>query len=127
MDGCRVIIKCDSGTGQSYVECLAGMMINGFQLFSGLPNGTEAGQEMDQLYSSLKMGFYQNRDALFAKKVVIARMEGKGEQAQLTLNDIGYILCGGEIKFSDGTTLVLEDIFLKFLSPAHIVAAREKC
>ena len=103
------------------------MMLNGFHLFPGLPNGTEAGQEMDQIYSSLKMGFYRNRDALFAKRVAIARMEGKGEQAQLTLNDIGYILRGGEIKFSDGTTLVLEDAFLKYLSPAHIIAARKKC
>ena len=127
MDGRRVIIKCDSGTGRSYVECLAGMMINGFHLFPGLPNGTEAGQEMDQIYSTLKMGFYRNRDALFAKRVAIARMEGKGEQAQLTLNDIGYILRGGEIKFSDGTILVLEDAFSKYLSPVHIVAAREKC
>ena len=102
-------------------------MLNGFHLFPGLPNGTEAGQEMDQIYSSLKMGFYRNRDALFAKRVAIARMEGKGEQAQLTINDVGYILRGGEIKFSDGTTLVLEDAFLTYLSPTHIKAARDKC
>ena len=102
-------------------------MINGFHLFPGLPNGMEAGQEMDQLSSSLKIGFYQNRDALLAKRVAIARMEGKGEQAQLTINDVGYILRGGEIKFSDGTTLILEDSFLKYLYRAHIQAAREKC
>ena len=54
-------------------------------------------------------------------------MEGKGEQAQLTLNDIGYILRGGEIKFSDGTILVLEHTFWKYFSPAQIVAARKKC
>ena len=58
MDEYRVIIKCDSGIGRSCVECLADMMINGFHLFPGLPNGTEIGQEMDQIYSSLKMGFY---------------------------------------------------------------------
>ena len=126
MDGYRVIIKCDSGTGRSYVECLAGMMLNGFHLFPGLPNGTEAGQEMDQIYSTLKMGFYRNRDALFAKRVAIARMEGKGEQAQLTLNDIGYILRGGEIKFSDGTILVLEDAYFRNTCLLHTLLLSER-
>ena len=64
---------------------------------------------------------------ILVKSVEIACTEDKGEQAQLTINDIGNLICGGEIKISDGTTIILEGSFLKLFTSRHIQVACKKC
>ena len=89
-DGKRNIGKVDSGTGRNHIEALAGMMLNGMHLFAGTPNGTEANQEIDQLFALFKSVVYSNRDKLFRMLVKI-----NGAKARLTVNDMGYIIFGG--------------------------------
>ena len=50
--GKQVIMKADNGTGRNSVDFISGAFLNEFHFFPGLPNGTEAGQEMDQLYAA---------------------------------------------------------------------------
>lgn len=127
VDHYRVMLKCDSGTGRSDIDTLAGMMLNGFHLFPGLPNGTEAGQEMDQLYSSAKGGFYRNRDCLFEKRRQVAIAAGYGDKAKLSLNNIAYIIFCGEIEFKDQSTIVLDNIIELYFSPLQIENSCLKC
>ena len=54
LPGFRVIMKADSSTGRDTKDFLAGLMFNGFHFFPGLSNGTEVGQEMDQLFASFQ-------------------------------------------------------------------------
>jgi hypothetical protein len=149
--GKRVLIKADSGPGESSVDetvwlllltnflslllLIAGrnfgevardflvmLRVCGFYFYPGLPNGTELGQEMDQLFSKLKGLLYGNRDKLWK-----ARLKEGRENAVLTLNDIGYILFGGEIQLESGQQITLEKAFEQGLTPDLIQGAREKC
>jgi hypothetical protein len=64
LPGRRVLIKLDSGPGQLNSELQGQLRLLGFIVFPGLPNGTELGQEMDQLYGYGKHLDYKNRDCL---------------------------------------------------------------
>ena len=66
-------------------------------------------------------------DACFARYTTLHLLqENHREEACLSINDVGYIIYGGEIKFSDGTTLTLVTAFTTYLFPQHIMNAREK-
>ena len=91
-------------------------------MFPGLPNGTEVGQECDQLFAEAKRLNYMNRDILLHH----CRRLG-GENNVITLSDIGYMVFGGEVPLSDGTTLQLKNAFDKAFAPHHILSACAKC
>ena len=123
-EGRRMIAKVDSGTGRNHIEGLAGMMLNGMHLFAGTPNGTEANQEIDQLFSSFKAVVYANRDKLYDMLVTI-----NGAKARLTVNDMGYIIFGGRREFKDndkGITHINLANATDKLSKEHIRKACEK-
>ena len=82
--------KCRKCTGRISVDFVSGVFLNGFRFFPGLPNGTEAGQEMDQLFTAFQQVLYSNQDKLFKKLMLIY-----GSRASLAINDIGYIIYGG--------------------------------
>ena len=122
--GRRIIGKVDGGTGRNHIEALAGMMLNGMHLFTGTPNGTEANQEIDQLFGAFKTVVYSNRDKLFRMMVKI-----NGAKARLTVNDMGYIVFGGCREFPTnrfGITHVTLANATENLSSEHIKAACEK-
>lgn len=56
--------KSDSGPGRFGVEFNAQARLDGFYHFPGTPNGTEVGQEMDQLFAYLKSLIYSNMDRI---------------------------------------------------------------
>jgi hypothetical protein len=123
--GKRVMAKTDSGPGRSSTATLARMKVDGFDLFPGVPNGTEIGQEMDQLFAAFKGGCYRNRDKLWE-----ARRRMDGEKATCTENDVGALIFGGMIRLANNTreeTVELENVFAKYFHPDHIEAARKKC
>jgi len=120
--GKRVISKADSGPGRLDELFLACARVDGFYHFPGLPNGTEVGQEMDQLFSTVKTIIYQNRNNLYN-----ARSRIEQEDATLTLADIGYIIFGGTVPLSDGEAVTLDNAFQKAFRPELIKRAQEKC
>jgi hypothetical protein len=95
----------------------------GIYVYPGMPNGTEIGQECDQLFSNVKCGLYSNRDLLWS---TICSSTGE-DKAELVLDDFGYILFGGEIALPNGRRIVLSDVFSERLRPHHIKRAREEC
>jgi hypothetical protein len=119
--GKRVMLKADSGPGRMGTEFLAESAALGMYFFPGLPNATEIGQEMDQLFAAFKTCAYDNRN-----KLNRARVAAEGANAILGFPDVGYLVFGGTVKLSDGTEVVLA-AFAKYLSREHIQAAREKC
>jgi hypothetical protein len=122
LPGRRVVLKADSGPGRMATEFLAETAVEGMYFFPGLPNATEIGQEMDQLFAAFKTCAYKNRDKLYR-----ARVSGDGADAILSFEDVGYIIFGGKVQLSNGTELELEPAFTKYFSPEHVQAAREKC
>jgi hypothetical protein len=60
-DGHRVITKMDCGPGQFGKEFLSRAHVEGLSSFPGLPNGTEVGKEMDQIFSAFKPGYNDPR------------------------------------------------------------------
>jgi hypothetical protein len=150
--GKRVLIKADSGPGESnsivstfctfivliYIDLLLITGRNfgekareflfllqqcGFYFYPGLPNGTELGQEMDQLFSKLKGLLYNNRDKLWR-----GRLGEEGEKAELTIIDVGHIMFGGDVVLPvSGKIITLDKAFEKGLTPDLIKGAREKC
>lgn len=65
----RLLIKIDSGPGCNNPDCLTRLRARGGYLYPGLPNGTECGQECDQLFAFLKRLIYANRSKLLGSKV----------------------------------------------------------
>ena len=63
--GYRVLMKADSGPGRMNKEFLAIARSHGFYFLPGLPNGTELGQEMDQVFAEFKGILEENRDLLY--------------------------------------------------------------
>jgi hypothetical protein len=122
LPGRRVFLKADSGPGRMATEFLAETAVEGMYFFPGLPNATEIGQEMDQLFAAFKTCAYKNRDKLYR-----ARVSGDGADAILSFEDVGYIIFGGKVKLPNGTEIELEPAFTKYFSPEHVQAAREKC
>jgi hypothetical protein len=64
-----------------------GNNIEGVKFFPGVPNGTEVGQEMDQLFGAFKAYSCQNR-----KKLLNARIRLHGDNARRTHNDVGFTI-----------------------------------
>jgi hypothetical protein len=122
LPGRRVFLKADSGPGRMATELLAETAVEGMYFFPGLPNATEIGLEMDQLFAAFKTCAYKNRDKLYR-----ARVSGDGADAILSFEDVGYIIFGGTVKLPNGTEMELEPAFKKYFSPEHVQAAREKC
>ena len=120
--GKRVMFKTDFGPGRNGTSVLARMCTDGFNYFPGLPNGTGAGQECDQLFLAFKTCVYRNRQRLYE-----ARFEVDGHNASITLHDVGYLVYGGKVKLSNGRTIILEPAFELYFSPQHILSARKKC
>jgi hypothetical protein len=120
--GKRVMMKADGGPGWQVISFLARAKVEGCYHLPGGPNTTKETQEMDQLFSALKGRVYANRDKLYE-----ARFKIDGYNAHLTLNDVGFLIHGGDIRLSNGQTIHLVDAFSEYLSPQHIRRAREKC
>jgi hypothetical protein len=95
----------------------------GVYFFPGLPNGTEIGQECDQLFSFLKLKLYTNRDRLWKER---CKLEGEAI-ARLGLDDFGYIIFGGKVPLNAETSVELCPAFEDGLRPDLIKKAREKC
>jgi hypothetical protein len=95
----------------------------GIYIFPGMPNGTEIGQECDQLFSLVKTQLYNNRDYLWEALYTIAGEE----KAELKISDFGYILFGGNVYLPDGSTLSLTNSFADSLQPHHVKSARKAC
>ena len=75
VEGKRVVIKADSGPGRLNERFLQSARDRGFYFFPGLPNGTELGQEMDQLFAYLKSIIEENRRQLY--KRLFRQAEGR--------------------------------------------------
>lgn len=120
--GRRVLLKLDSGPGRFNPDLQARLRVLGFIVFPGVPNGTEVGQEMDQMYAYAKTLCYKNRDELLRK-----RLQTDGDGATLTLVDVGHIIFGGDVAFSDGTSLSLLKAFDLAFDASHVQRACEKC
>ncbi|CAB9523296.1 unknown protein [Seminavis robusta] len=121
-EGQRLLIKIDSGPGRNNPDCLRKLRARGAHLHPGLPNGTEVGQECDQLFSLLKKLIYQNREKLWGSRY---RLEG--EKAALSMADVGMLVFGGSATMIDGTTVELVDAFAQATDAEHISAAARKC
>ena len=115
LPGHRVWLKLDTGPGRQTSEFLSWARVEGIDIAPGLPNSTEMGQEMDQLFGPFKNSIYWNRKLLLDVK-------GKLEK-----NDIGHIIFGGEIVVNGKERIYLEKSFERFLSADHIKKARVKC
>ena len=63
--GKRVLMKADSGPGRMNKEFLTTARSHGFYFLPGLPNGTELGQEMDQVFAEFKAILEENRALLY--------------------------------------------------------------
>ena len=94
----------------------------GIYFWPGVPNGTEATQEMDQMFGTFKSICYDNRELLYE-----SRLAEFGVDAVLSFDDIGSIIFGGDVPLSEGETVKLQNAFVKGFSPELIRGAREKC
>ena len=70
-----VDMKADSESGRLNSRFWKIAQSYGFYFFSGLPNGTELGQEMDQLFLFLKSIIEENRKELY--KRLFRQLEGR--------------------------------------------------
>jgi hypothetical protein len=121
-NGKRVMLKADSGPGRHSASFTCWSKVEGLCYFPDLPQGTEVGQEMDQLFSAFQNGCNINR-----RKIYHERCRVQGAKATLTLEDVGHIVFSGELQLGENQPpLLLEDVFAKYLSPQHIRAACEK-
>jgi hypothetical protein len=94
--GKRVLFKADYGPGCSGLGFLSHTKVEGIYYSPGLPNGTDVGQEMDQLFAAFKTCAYCNRDCFFTARFVVA-----GTSAVVTPHDVGFIIFGGMVKLSE--------------------------
>ena len=113
-------LKMDSGNGHCDEEGLSMATVLGVDLFPGVPNTSEGTQECDQVFAYNKALMEKNRRTLFELKVTA----GDGP---VTLYDLPALMFGGEVDFSDGTSLMLPNRFEKAFDSRHLEAARKKC
>lgn len=92
------LAKMDSGPGRTHPPLLASLRSAGAHLCPGLPNGTESGQECDQIFGELKRNVCSNRDKLWK-----ARFRVEGGCAALSMSDVGHIVFGGTVTMTDGS------------------------
>ena len=116
------MMKADSGPGRwdEYFRTVARSY--GVYFYPGLPNGTELGQEMDQLYSLAKTLMEKNCDKLWR-----ARCEFLASKAQTTTWDLPWIVFGGEIELENGKKVQLSNAFNEAFAPARLDRAATKC
>ena len=117
-DGYRVFLKLDTGPGRTSSDFLAQARVEGFDIFPGLPNGTEMGQEMDQLFGPFKQILYDNRDRIIAK------------HNKISFEDIGTMIFGGNLSSEDielNDNEVLPNAYVEAFTAEKIQVAREKC
>jgi hypothetical protein len=117
-----LLLKVDSGPGRFFSDFRIVARAHGIYSFPGMPNGTEIGQEMDQLFGNLKTRMQRNQQMIFQKQC-----HQNGAKAQVTAWDTAFILFGGMMPFDDGTTLDLPNSFAIAMDPALVKVAREKC
>lgn len=117
----RVLTKADSGPGRFDDEFLAQSRTDGFHHFPGLPNGTEIGAEMDQLFGYHKSLIYANTDKLWSK-----RCEVDGPNVQLSNEDFVSCIFGLDVVMKNGDTVTLVDAFSEAFSREKIREARDK-
>ena len=121
--GKRVLIKIDSGPGRMYPELQRRLRARGFCVFPGVPNGTEVGQEMDQLYAYLKTLCYRNRETL-----IKARTEAnRDDTSALGLADVGWLIFGGKVSLANGMSVDLLPSFDAAFDKDHLDRAKAKC
>ena len=118
--GHKVCTKADSGPGRDDSQFIFDATASGLVHVAGLPNGTEVGQECDQLFGEYKSIMEKNRDTLYHAK----QATNSGE---VGYNDLGYIIFGGVVPLVNGTTVELRNAVAEGLKPEHIRTAREKC
>ena len=121
--GKRVLIKIDSGPGRMYPQLQQQLRARGFCVFPGVPNGTEVGQEMDQLYAHMKSLCYRNREALIKARIAV----NPDDTSPLGLADVGWLIFGGKVKLSDGSSSELEASFDLAFDESHLSRAKAKC
>jgi hypothetical protein len=122
VSGKRVILKSDSGPGRLGIEYRFQAKAEGVYVYPGLPNGTEAGQECDQLFAYLKTLTGANQEKLYE-----ARVRTEGDSATLSLKDSGLVVFGGTVILVNGEVLTLEPAFDMAMDREHIKRAQEKC
>ena len=120
--GKRVTLKSDSGPGRLGIAYRFQAQAEGIYLYPGLPNGTEAGQECDQLFAYTKTLTGANQEKLYE-----ARVRTEGDSATLSLKDTGICVFGGTVTLANGESLTLEKAFDMSMDSAHIKRAQEKC
>ncbi|CAB9513798.1 unknown protein [Seminavis robusta] len=117
-----LLIKVNSGPGRLNPPMLRLLRSRGAHLYPGMPNGTEVGQECDQVFSYLKKLVYENRQRLWQ-----ARFRLEGESASLSMSDVTSLVFGGSVTMIDGSSIELENAFTKALDKDHIHEAMDKC
>ena len=121
--GKRVMIKIDSGPGRMYPELQQRLRARGFHMFPGVPNGTEVGQEMDQLHAYCKSLSYKNREELIKARTAA----NPDNTSPLSLADVGWLIFGGKVPLSDGSSVTLVPAFNMAFDKAHLDRAKAKC
>jgi hypothetical protein len=79
----RVLTKTDTGPVCMDADFLSEHRVEGFCHFPGVPNGTEIGAEMDQLFSDFKTNIYNNMEKIWLKKCQV-----EGLTASVTDEDL---------------------------------------
>jgi hypothetical protein len=122
VSGKRVTLKSDSGPGRLGIKYRFQAKAEGVYVYPGLPNGTEAGQECDQVFAYLKTLTGANQEKLYE-----ARVRTEGDSATLSLKDASLVVFGGDVTLENGELLTLEPAFDMAMDCEHIKRAQEKC
>lgn len=118
----RVMTKSDTGPGRMDADFLSEHRIEGFCHFPSLPNGTEIGAEMDQLFAYFKTIIYDNMEKIWLKKCQV-----EGPNASITDEDLVCCVFGLDVYFKNGDVLSgLVNAFSEALSREKTIAARDK-
>jgi len=120
--GKRVLLKAYLGPGRWNTAFRTIARRLGIYFFPGLPNGTELGQEMDQLFGVLKSIMEENRDRLWK-----ARYHYERAKAKTSTWDLPWILFGGDVLLMNSKSIHLRNAFEEGLNPSKIKGAMEKC
>ena len=102
----RVIIKVDSGPGQTNIDILAYMRGLGLYCYPGISNTTHVSQETDQNYGLFKFDFRLNLEILLQARFDI--------QKTLLISDLPLLVFGG--KDEECTDAVVKDYFSRAFS-----------
>ena len=87
--GMRVLVKIDSGPGQSNMELLARLQMKGIILYPGVPNTTSVSQETNQNYGQFKSVYRENLENFAASR------ERTGKSTSANIGMIGMFVFGG--------------------------------